>query len=301
MAHNMATAEEESGVGNSVEDILREETEGNDNEGNSCHDSNNVEEPATKKARASSASPRERNKYKGMRIRQCLCAQPECLPRLKGWIDLGDSKRQGFKELPRQSSKTTPVGLEKNRIRDIMFQHIRGTKAPRYEESDKTNRERKLFVAYHHFHPLMLQEGNLGPMQHIYFELAERIGGFHENDTVQSHTGIIFHAIPNYPKELQIRDFEQAGGVEHQRYARPRSKSKASDDQLPKARKAQNMKNRVREVLGQMERDPLKVANEYIEMKERLNNIELPENSGGQVREAADEENEQFRISIVNV
>lgn len=113
----MATADE----GNPVEHILREEPVCNE-----CPDRNhtsNIEEPSTKKARTS-ASPRERNKYKGMRIRQCLCAQPECLPRLKGWIDLGDSKRQGFKELPRQSSKTTPVGLEKNRIRDIMFQHM---------------------------------------------------------------------------------------------------------------------------------------------------------------------------------
>lgn len=65
------------------------------------------EQPARKKMKLSA---KERNKYKGMRIRQCLCGRPECLPRLKGWIDLGDSKRQGFKELPRQSSKTTPIG-----------------------------------------------------------------------------------------------------------------------------------------------------------------------------------------------
>jgi len=269
------------------------------NEGHGANDDEDVDEPLNKRARISSVAPRERNKYKGMRIRQCLCAQPECLPRLKGWIDLGDSKRQGFKELPRQSRKTTPVGLEKNRIRDIMFQHIRGTKAPRYDENDKTNRERKLFVAYHHFHPLMLQEGNMGPMQHIYFELAERIGGFHESDTVQSHSDIVFHPIPNYPKELQIRDFEEAGGIEHQRYARPRSKARCDGEHLQKARTAQSMKNRVREVLGQMERDPLKVAKDYIDMKERLK-YQQNKDSGQQVMGSVEEDN-RYRMAVVNV
>ena len=238
------------------------------------------DEPSSKKPRTgASLSPRERNKYKGMRIRQCLCGKPECLPRLKGWINLNDSKRQGFKELPRQSSKTTPVGLEKNRVRDIMFLHIKGHRSPKYDESDKTNRERKLFVAFHHFHPLMLQEDNKGPYQYIYLELAERIGGFAEGDTVQNLPGIVFHAIPNYPKEFADRDFEIVGGIEQQRYARPR-KSLASP-MKPRTEKKDNytMRSRVRDVLGQMEHDPLKVANDYLEMHERLKAYEEQESS----------------------
>jgi hypothetical protein len=233
------------------------------------------EEPATKKARTSTGSnisPRERNKYKGMRIRQCLCGKPECLPRLKAWIDLDDSKRQGFKELPRQSSKTTPVGLEKNRIRDVMFLHMKGHKAPKYDESDKTNRERKLFVAFHHFHPLLLQDGNKGPLQYVHFELAERIGGFSERDTVQNLPGIVFHSIPNYPKECGDIDFENAGGVEQQRYARPR-KLEDSATTKPKV-PLPSIRLRVRDVLGQMEHDPLKVATEYLEMQEQLKKYE---------------------------
>lgn len=244
-----------------------------------------TQEPSLKKARnslGSVTSPRERNKYKGMRIRQCLCGKPECLPRLKGWIDLGDGKRQGFKELPRQSSKTTPVGLEKNHIRDIMFLHVRGHKAPRYEESDKTNRERKLFVAFHHFHPLVLQDGNKGPMQYVYLELAERIGGFHEHDAVQNLPGIVFHPIPNYPKELADKDFEACGGIEQERYARPR-KNMAPQKATPK----KDMRTRVREVLGQMEHDPLKVANEYLEMQEQL-----------RARTAADGEEEEMEAHL---
>lgn len=147
----------------------------------------------------------------------------------------------------------------------------------------------------------MLQEGNLGPMPHVYFELAKRIGGFHESDTVQSHQGICFHPIPNYPKELQIKDFENAGGVEQSRYARNRSKPKATDDQTFKGRKGQNMKTRVREVLGQMERDPLRVANEYIEMKDRLDSTELLQNSGGQIRGAIAEGDERLGIPAVEL
>jgi hypothetical protein len=233
------------------------------------------DEPATKKARTSTASisPRERNKYKGMRIRQCLCGKPECLPRLKAWIDLDDSKRQGFKELPRQSSKTTPVGLEKNRIRDVMFLHMKGHKAPKYDESDKTNRERKLFVAFHHFHRLLLQDGNKGPHQYVHFELAERIGGFSERDTVQNLPGIVFHPIPNYPKECADADFEQAGGIEQQRYARPRKLEDAAAAK-PKQVSTPLIRLRVRDVLGQMEHDPLKVATDYLEMQEQLRRYE---------------------------
>ena len=240
------------------------------------------EEPARKKGRTTNSfsSPRERNKYKGMRIRQCLCGLGDCLPRLKGWIDLNDSKRQGFKELPRQPTKSTPVGLEKNRIRDIMFLHLKGHKSPIYDDNDKTNRERKLFVAFHHFHPAMLQEGNKGPYQYINLELAERIGGFGECDTVQNLPGVVFHPIPNYPRDLAERDFESAGGVAKPRNVRhlwpaslsmPSRKSTASPayEQAEK-QDSQAMRHRVRDVLVQMERDPLKVANEFLQMKERL-------------------------------
>ena len=243
------------------------------------------DEPASKKLRTTSslsASQRERNKYKGMRIRQCLCGFPDCLPRLKGWIDLNDSKRQGFKELPRQSSKSTPVGMEKNRVRDIMFLHIKGHRSPKYDENDKTNRERKLFVAFHHFHPAILQSGNKGPYQYISLELAERIGGFAECDTVQNLPGLVFHPIPNYPREQAEIDFEIAGGIAQPRNVRtlwPSSSSLSSSSQravtapAPKPSKkpdACTMRSRVRDVLGQMERDPLKVANNYLKMQERL-------------------------------
>lgn len=253
-----------------MQDSMGDDLDGHNDEGATLDDGTGDDEPATKKSRTSAgSSPRERNKYKGMRIRQCLCGVKDCLPRLKGWIDLNDSKRQGFKELPRQSSKTTPVGLEKNRVRDIMFLHIKGHRSPKYDEAEKTNRERKLFVAFHHFHPAMLQEGNKGPYQYIHLELAERIGGFAECDTVLNLPGIVFHPIPNYPRELAERDFQLAGGIAHQRHGRPRN-SLTSPPAKAKRDNDNNKRSRVRDVLGQMEKDPLKVANEYLNMCDRL-------------------------------
>ena len=247
---------------------------------------------------------RERNKYKGMRIRQCLCGLPDCLPRLKGWIDLNDSKRQGFKELPRQSSKTTPVGLQKNRLRDIMFLHLRGHRSPIYDEADKTNRERKLFVAFHHFHPALLQDGNKGPYQYVSLELAEWIGGFAECDTVQNLAGttVLYHPIPNYPRELADHDLEVSGGVAQQRYARNLSSStsispslssrtssiNASNKSMEKSESVAT-RNRVRDVLVQMEHDPLKVANDYIEMQSRL--------QGYEEKMAAEERRQQSQLN----
>jgi hypothetical protein len=283
------------------EEITGGEAHFKDDDENGEEDDDETTEPTNKKARLSIA--RERNKYKGMRIRQCLCGKTECLPKLKGWIDLGDQKRQGFKELPRQSSKTTPVGNEKNRVRDIVFLNLLGIRAPKYDENDKTNRERKLFVAYHHFHPLLLQEENKGPIQHVDLELAERIGGFHERDTVHNTTGIFFHPIPNYPRERAAKDFELAGGIEQQRYARQRSQAEVvskrceresiPQENTPKQKKEYGSRRRVREVLGMMERDPLKVANDYIQMQEQLRNMEHAHDPHDAV-DVDDEEEDQF-------
>ena len=104
---------------------------------------------------------------------QCLCQNPYlCSRLLEKSTSLGDQKRVGYYTLPKYNPEDKKC-LD-NKIRDVIYFYImRG-------ESSKENsltanqlarpkipKSEPEYVAFHHFHPSTLQDGNLGPQLFI--------------------------------------------------------------------------------------------------------------------------------------
>ena len=56
------------------------------------------------------------------------------------------------------------------------------------------------YVAYHHFNPLILKDGNAGPVNEVNSDLA-KILGFSESDVKDDNTERTYYSAPNYPRE----------------------------------------------------------------------------------------------------
>ena len=159
-----------------------------------------------------------RHTYKGILRRTCLCGMKECFQRWKAWIDLCDSKRQGYYRVGWASFKQTPMARERTHHRDVLYMHLLGESSPRYDKDDP-KRTQKHFIAFHHFDPLILQDDNKGPMNYVPPELATKVEGYTERDRVlfihqyQDH----FHPLPNYREERQEADLQSAQANKYER------------------------------------------------------------------------------------
>jgi hypothetical protein len=159
-----------------------------------------------------------RHTYKGILRRTCLCGKKECFQRWKAWIDLCDTKRQGYYRVGWASFKQTPMARERTHHRDVLYMHLLGHASPRYDKDDP-KRTNKHFIAFHHFDPSILQEDNKGPMNYVPPDIASKVVGYTERDRVQfihqyqDH----FHPVPNYSEESQEADLQSAQASKYER------------------------------------------------------------------------------------
>lgn len=159
-----------------------------------------------------------RHTYKGILRRTCLCGKKECFQRWKAWIDLCDSKRQGYYRVGWASFKQTPMARERTHHRDVLYMHLLGEASPRYDKDDP-KRTQKHFIAFHHFDPLILLEDNKGPMNYVPPDLAPKVEGYTDRDRVQfihqyqDH----YHPVPNYSEEKQESDLQLAQANKYER------------------------------------------------------------------------------------
>jgi hypothetical protein len=159
-----------------------------------------------------------RHTYKGILRRTCLCGKKECFQRWKAWIDLCDSRRQGYYRVGWASFKQTPMARERTHHRDVLYMHLLGHASPRYDKDDP-KRTQKHFIAFHHFDPSILQEDNKGPMNYVPPDMASKVVGYTERDRVQfihqyqDH----FHPVPNYAEESQEADLQSAQANKYER------------------------------------------------------------------------------------
>ena len=150
----------------------------------------------SKKRKACEEQPKrgDPNVYHGVRLESCLCNSPDCKGLVRRWIDLNDNIRCGYLRLPLHHVAKTSFARYKNHVRDLAYHHLisHGSFAPR------TSSQVYQFVAYHHYHPSMLQGNNQGPPETVDGKFARDIGRMTNRDRVEGNKQDMYHAVPNY-------------------------------------------------------------------------------------------------------
>jgi len=130
-----------------------------------------------------------------IRLKRCICGQNKvCRKYMRKWYSCKDSLRCGYCPLP--AYNPNEEDCLSNRVRDVMFHYLVGPEVAMSrsrsfpmnassfestessinygEDSDTDNLIE--YVAFHHFHPMVLQPNNVGPVQFVDANQAEEIG-----------------------------------------------------------------------------------------------------------------------------
>lgn len=131
-------------------------------------------------------------------MRTCLCSYGEiCRDAFRHFVDAGDSKWCGYFYVPSASKQKHRVEVIKKQRQSIYNCLLSSGRMPPHQVSQE-------FVAYHHFHPEILQPGNKGPITDVDVGLAKKIG-LHKSDLMDPNRKIYFPA-PNYSEKEWNRD-----------------------------------------------------------------------------------------------
>ena len=155
--------------------------------------------------------------YKNFIQCTCLCLDDDCLPNWKRWVNLANEKCCGFLTLPlTPKKKETALGKAKMVFLGVVYQHLHGNGTTVPERSGET----QFYVAYHHFHPSLLQLNNLGPVSVVSLEQGKELI-FTDSDKLPAKS-VIEHGYfpaPNYVMtnvELDLRAKERSAGINQQ-------------------------------------------------------------------------------------
>ena len=145
--------------------------------------------------------------YKNRHRRQCLCGDERCAEYWKRWIDLNDDKRAGYLMLPvNPIERNTPLQKAMYGFLGVVYRHLHGN-GVRVPDRTRSANHSPLFVAYHHFHPAILQENQTGPVPVVDSRTADMLG-FMDSDKLLRHdvTESGYYAAPSFPLPLVLED-----------------------------------------------------------------------------------------------
>lgn len=109
-------------------------------------------------------------------VKECICPYgKDCASYTTRWLAVKDPLRCGFVTLPEYTKISTEDSSSeqslKNKIRDVAYYHLNGPNSSAPEDDVPR------FVALHHYHPLVLRQGNQGLISQFLDEkLANDIG-----------------------------------------------------------------------------------------------------------------------------
>jgi len=142
----------------------------------------------------------------------CICGETKCSNILARWARINDNTRRGFFLLPKAEvddknfeGKMLPLvskylsSLNQNGF----IQASHGPNISWMREGQEN------LIAYHHFHPLVLKEGNRGPKLFIRKDKAEKVGFDLKFNLIRSGSKKGRCVVtPNYPWAKIIMDLE---------------------------------------------------------------------------------------------
>ena len=163
------------------------------------HHASSPKESKKRKQLLSSSNEREKHYYKGIRIQPCICLHGQkCRDAFKAFVDAGDPKRCGYFYVPSttlQKNQAPLVTKQRQSIYNCLWSS--GCTPPKPTHNQ--------YIAFHHFHPAILQDDNGGPVKEVDFDTAKRIR-LSKSDMKDASRNVYFPA-PNYPHAEWERDY----------------------------------------------------------------------------------------------
>ena len=142
--------------------------------------------------RAKAPSKRPYHNYlNGVRLRTCLCGSSSCRDIARCWTRLNDKKRCRYKRVPSHEIFKMDKACLSNQVVDLACHHLigHGKNAPRKKGASPT------YVAYHHYHPILLKENNGGPVDSADSDLARNIANMTDHDQQDCGETKMHHAV----------------------------------------------------------------------------------------------------------